>query len=115
MAYMRSPRKCACRRPENFSACAPFLPEPDHFVRVSKCSARPRQESTTARLRRHGIGRLIALGRHRAQGPAPDPNTLARGFFFWGATMSHMKDAMGLRAQWKTLAESEYEFEPATG
>jgi DSF synthase len=29
--------------------------------------------------------------------------------------MSHMKDAMGLRAPWKTLAESEYEFEPATG
>ena len=29
--------------------------------------------------------------------------------------MSDMKDAVGLRAPWKTLAESEYEFEPATG
>ena len=29
--------------------------------------------------------------------------------------MSDMRDAMGLRATWKSLAESEYEFEPATG
>lgn len=29
--------------------------------------------------------------------------------------MSNMSDAMGLRAAWKTLAESEYEFDPATG
>jgi DSF synthase len=29
--------------------------------------------------------------------------------------MSDMNDAMGLRAPWKTLAETEYEFEPATG
>ena len=29
--------------------------------------------------------------------------------------MSHMQDAVGLRAPWKTLAETEYEFEPASG
>lgn len=29
--------------------------------------------------------------------------------------MSNMGDAMGLRAVWKEFAESEYEFEPATG
>jgi DSF synthase len=29
--------------------------------------------------------------------------------------MSNMHDAAGLRAAWKTLAESQYEFEPATG
>jgi DSF synthase len=29
--------------------------------------------------------------------------------------MSDMNDAVGLRATWKSLAESEYEFEPATG
>jgi len=29
--------------------------------------------------------------------------------------MSNMRDALGLRAVWKEFAESEYEFEPATG
>ena len=29
--------------------------------------------------------------------------------------MSNLRDAVGLRATWKTLAESEYEFDPATG
>ena len=29
--------------------------------------------------------------------------------------MSHMHDAIGLRAPWKSFAETEYEFEPATG
>lgn len=32
-----------------------------------------------------------------------------------GITMSDMHDVVGLRAPWKALAETEYEFEPATG
>lgn len=50
-------------------------------------------------------------------GPSPAPRVTSplQGGYLGGNTMSDMCDALGLRAGWKALAETEYEFEPASG